>query len=383
MDWTFYPATVPARGAVHMHAFPNGSITTMIRDRPHPTPLVWVDPRGKDRGAYYPHMLVSYYHWRKSRHLELFPEEINLFGDSGGYTLLTNPDTVIDPRDVITWQLGHTNVGAILDVPPFGPNRELRWGHLDRTLRNIELALPIYRAAFESGHSFRWWGVVQGRTHQEIRSWYEAVRGLYPFEEEGEGWAMKPLPTTDPSAIARCLRLAHREGITSFHSLMTTSVSTVAALFVVGQWAGIERLTFDSSTGDQFGKNRKIAALTDDGLAYYELEEKYRDKGETHARDYLFDECTCGSCQYLREDYPDRDVPNDGSYLAQRMLFHNVLTLQHMFRNMWKEARNHPDEYLRATVGTRKYHHILRTFEGRNVQTTPRGENRSLLDYLL
>jgi len=160
----------------------------------------------------YAHALVSYVHWQKPYD---FPASAYIFGDSGGFTLRSpRRHLKIDPVDVLHWQSSLCTVGCILDLPP-GMKEERIWERaLHVTIEHTRRALPEYqRIRASSCSAFRWWGVLHGNTESEVREYYDAISAIYPFDEEGEGWAIRAEPNVNIYSVARSLRVLKRFGI--------------------------------------------------------------------------------------------------------------------------------------------------------------------------
>src|SRR5690606_27630395 len=135
---------------------------------------------------------------------------------------------------------------------------------------------------------------------------------------------------------------------------------------------GLEFLTFDSSAVDFNAKNRVLVLPSSSGLHFEHIEERERktsgDSASVEesirlpATHYMMNKCSCLSCAWLREDFPD-GPPRDGTYLSQRMLYHNVLTYRTVFTNIHRACEQDPERVLRNMLGTR-YGSVLRAFEG-------------------
>lgn len=206
------------------------------------TPLNPLDPRLRGTAAHHPHALASYWGWRTQR-FTWHPGDF-MFGDSGGYSALTLGVT-IDPREAIRWQVRFCRVGPILDFPPV--DRWSQWREcLDRTVVDTKAALPLYLRALDAGTSFRWWGVVHGRTPDELEEWWAAISHVYPFTGEGEGWAFKPYPLNTPEGMATVLEFIQQRGIRRAHFFATTGRYAVETLCCLGPQRGLEIATVDS-----------------------------------------------------------------------------------------------------------------------------------------
>ncbi len=290
------------------------------------TPLNWMDPRLRGTTAYHPYGLASYAYWGKQR-FGWEPEDV-IFGDSGGYSVLTR-GLIIDPRRVIRWQLRHCDLGVILDTPPGRPNNRWR-ACLTRTVTATKAALPIYLAGLDAGTSFRWWGVVHGRTTDELEEWWATISRVYPFRAEGEGWAFKPYPLNNLVAIARLLKFIGDKGITNAHFFKTSARNSVETLCCLGPRAGLEYVTFDTRSATEHGIYRKPLVRTPYGWEV--LRERYHKTGARAAvRRYLVEKCQCVSCNLLRVDLEEHAELIEDAYWMYRIIFHNVLVMNDEF----------------------------------------------------
>jgi len=345
----------------------------------------WMDPRLKGTAGYYPHALASYYHWRGLQHRP-FPEDGFLFGDSGGFTVMTG-DVSIDPRDVIDWQVKNCTVGAILDVPPIDKHGDKMYEEgLERTCKNIRVALPRYEKHLAEKGKYRWWGVVHGWTVDELDRWWATVSKIYPFTGEGEGWAFKPRPNITSRTTARVLHfIKQHDEIKRAHLLMTTGVDAVATLLCLGPEAGLEFASYDSTTFTLMATNRSLIDPTEDGLAWEMTRELKEDRRQ---RSRLQKHCQCFSCEQLRGDierYPDLLPNNEGwtGYWVFRFAYHNLLSQLQVFGNLRKLIQQDGSERALETVlGKKDAGAALRAFEGREAFKDESGSSRGLLDLI-
>jgi len=346
-------------------------------------PTNWLDPRLEGTPAYYPHALLSYYHWREMR-AHFSREAGYLFGDSGGFSVMTLGAS-IDPRDVLKWQQRVCNAGVILDVPPVnkhGKAERRQWEHgLNSTVMNTARALPLYNQ--ES--LFRWWGVVHGWSVFDMEVWWRAVSSVYPFDNAGEGWAFKPRPTITPTTTAWTLKfIADRPAIRRAHFLMTTGAGTVATLLAFGPEAGLDWVSYDSASASAAGINRTVFAPTEDGLGWESKTEKYRasEGKDRRARDYVTEHCACWSCDRLRYDLEHQpDIVNE-EYWKFRFIFHNILMQVYTFDRLAKAAANDSRGMLRDVLGKTDAGKVERAFRGQASDLRPRGRPQDLLDWL-
>lgn len=301
---------------------------TSLDNRWTDRPLNWLDPRLDGTSAYHPHALTAYPNW--SPQPFTWEPEVSVFGDSGGFQVMTR-GLRLDPRAVVRWQIKHTDVGAILDFPPFtdsGRRSDLSFSEaLDRTVRGLRRGLPVYLRARDGGKDFRFWGVVHGRTPDELAEWYDAVGAVHPFTGAGEGWAFKPLPLNASEAVATVLRFARDRGITRIHLFGTGAPLAIETLFALGPSHGIETATFDTASASIGGSFFNFARPTPYGLNW--VKERFRDSNgrDSRARDFMLEECGCRSCEFLRADLRDYQDALDPTYWRMRFAFHNVLAL--------------------------------------------------------
>lgn len=366
-------------------------LDTTLDDRWHLSPPNWMDERLRGTPAYYPHALISYYHWKDVKFR--FPKDSYIFGDSGGFSIMTLA-AVVDPRDVIRWQLRNCTVGVLLDVPPRDPRRtkgksegsDFIWNSaVKSTVANATLALPQYEEARKKGTAFRWWGVCQGGTLSQLKQWYDSVAKVYPFDDEGEGWAFKPYPRINAENTARVLGFIKQRKVRRAHFLMTTGVETVATLLALGPEAGLDLVTYDSSSASAAGINRVVYVPRSDFLDWSTLEEKTRASGGTDrtVRDFLQHKCQCPSCNMLREDMPKVPPKLLDEYWKYRMIFHNTLAMLRVFETLSAASKSDPHGMLKEILGHQKYSATLQAFEGRlAVKGVVEGTPRGLLDAL-
>lgn len=286
------------------------------------TPMHWMDARLRDTEAYHPFVLTSFLRCRQQRFT--WEPEAFVFGDSGGYSLFSGAVAAISPEAVIRWQIRHCSVGVLLDTPP-GPKGPTWRECLARTVAATTTALPHYLRSLDAGTAFRWWGVVHGRTRAELEQWWEAIRRVYPFEAEGEGWAAKPKPLNDPEAMAYTLDFMHERAIRRAHFFASSSAVAVDTLYGLAPEGGLEWVTFDSASPIKWGNNRVLVIPTVGDWRYeYEWE-----RGRQYMRS-----CSCVSCGFLRRDLREPGEMLDDAYWVRRMIFHNLLVMLARFEHL-------------------------------------------------
>lgn len=348
----------------------------------------------------YPHALISYIHWKKPYQ---FPESAHIFGDSGGFSLTALNKTIkIDPIDVLRWQEATCTVGCILDLPPGRQVPALRFVETGKrsirhrlwddallmTRRHTERALPIYRRMRARGTRFRWWGVLHGNTSDEVRRYHEAIAAIYPFTDEGEGWAIRPEPLVDIYACARSVRVLSQLGIRRAHFLAATRQKVMTVLVALGSLAGMELVTYDSAYAAKYALNRGLFRANEDGLTFKVLMET----GPEHfVRDYVREECTCPICVRMRErsetTLRGREQMARGDYggwYSSWLLLHNLYAQTQLGLALGAAAIADPDKTLRLMLTPREYSTVMRIYERDGFEPKPAetGNSVSLLDYL-
>ena len=282
-------------------------------------PSNWLDPRLRGTRAYYPHVLTSYPFWRGQQFA--WDEDQFIFGDSGGFSQFSR-GIRLNPVHVIRWQLRHCAVGVLLDTPVGPPQfrRPFR-DCLARSVADTQAALPTYLRALDAGTSFRWWGIAHGRTMFERAEWFDAIRRVYAFDRQGEGWAVKP--DDQPEAVAEALEFLQECGIRRAHFFARTGQLIMETLIALGPAAGLELLTVDSSTPITSANKGNLFISKPGGWGFL--------RGEDARRTHML-ACPCVSCDYLRQDLnEDAELENDQSYWLRRLKFHNVLVMLRAF----------------------------------------------------
>lgn len=375
-------------------------------------PIHWLDP--ENASIFYPRFLGSYALWRDAkfphdrgelelgcgtfyRDKELKVEPV-IFGDSGGYTLVTQDAVEIDPVEVITWQLKYCTRGVILDVPPYRPNSAIQfrgaageyWEEsIKLTTRNVERTKDIY---LEFRHDelytpvFSWWGVVQGETREQMEEWHGKISELYPFKEKGEGWALAPKPSTDLLSCARYMRFAHDKGLKRVHLLQVTAEKTVGVVLALAALGGsFDLVTYDSASALRCAINR--SAIISDGIGMSYIKEARKtdigdfcsDCGGTgwtcschsneNAVQKMMETCFCQACQWFREDFPlsNREYPH-------YILLHNHLAMVASCEQIYQAAIAEPDRVLRWACGD-SYGDVLREWD-KSKAALPKSQTR-------
>lgn len=322
-------------------------------------------------------ILISYHYWDRWPRI---PTERLIVGDSGGFSVATL-GARIDPEHVIRWQIKNTDIGYMLDIPPYrnsgtsarAGGRASDWwaDSLKRSVDNVRRARQHYDP---DSYPFRWWGVCQGEMREQHEEWYDAISAEYAFDGPGEGWAMRPHPNNDPGSIARCVRFAGDKGFKNLHLLQTTGPSAVAILIALGKKAGLEFVTYDSESAARVALSRSILVRPARLPAYsFKTITESSRKGETTVRDYMLSgRCPCVGCSWLKED----ELPAGVEY-SHYIMVHNYCVMQDNFDAIERAVDNDADAVLR-NLGL--YGEVMRAFEAPHRHAHAKIRARGILD---
>jgi hypothetical protein len=311
--------------------------------------------------AYYPHALLSHYHWRRTPVPPAWREDGFIFGDSGGYSIRTK-GAVIDPVEALQWQAATCTVGCVVDVPTRDQYDDPCWDRaLRQTAAHTRAALTSYQSLANGGDAFRWWGVLHGQFGGQVAQWWNTIASIYPFSEQGEGWAFRPEPTITHVTVAHTLGLIRRHRVRRAHFFAATSPKVVATLAVLAEDAGLEFVSFDSASAGIAAANRIMMLRASDGLSWTQLKERSQ-RGDTHAdrwrvREYLWERCSCVSCAELRAASAGIKAVGDGLW-ACRLFLHNLLVQVRTFNDYAAEAVSNGHALLRTILGRRDYYMV-------------------------
>lgn len=350
----------------------------------------WMDEDLHGTHAYYPHALISYYIWRD--HPVQWPTDGFIFGDSGGFSVMRYTvsrvggkrfQQKLDPTDIVRWQNEVCNAGVLLDVPPGNLTKKRIWKRaLPKTVSNTKKGLILYEQLRAQGTEFRWWGVVHGWMPAHWDVWWRKISEVYPFTDEGEGWAMRIRPTAwDPVGIAHGLRWLQQHKITRTHFLMAGNPTSIAVLLVLGDQTDLQSITCDATTAGRAAINRTVWR-PDKPFKFKLVTEREQ---ERTARDYLLEKCECFSCDGIRRDAehsPDDILHGEyGQYWIHRFSFHNHILQLAQIKKLKEAAKDNPDGLLRELLGN-SYGATLRAFDGTESIPHAQGMPRSLLDHI-
>lgn len=348
-------------------------------------PLHWMDARLSD-DLRHRALLASYHLWN-GKDVTYRGDGTYVFGDSGGFSIVS-AGAVIDPRRVIRWQLRNCTAGVILDIPPFsfggksrftGSAADVWHDSVARTTGNVGLALPFYEEARAEGHPFRWWGVVQGETYPQMSQWFDAVSRVYPFTDEGEGWALAPKPCNELVTVTRFMRIARDRKLRRIHMLQTAKPATVGIMLALAALAGVEFVTHDSASTRINAGNRNVFIPRKDRMDGKYTGAAHR-TGWEGVTEFVTTRCSCFSCQLLAAETAVTFARPDAYYL-DRITFHNFLATKEVEQNMFREAQRDPMGLIRLLARS-AYGAVLREWETSDSVVVKHRRTVSLFDRL-
>ena len=213
---------------------------------------------------YYPYALISSFYGMEfndfRKHFEM-PSEMFVYSDSGGFQQCTIKNANVNPVTLINWQERNSNVGSILDTPPyekfglagFGGDIYKLWNKsLEQTKANVKIMLD--RRVSEK---FQLQSVIQGETPVQMMEWYKELEKVAKeCGKEFDGYALSPKPASDPYKIV--LHALHINDIGTnkpIHFLQATGGNSLITIAYLNQKLSND-ITVDSSTfsyGARFG----------------------------------------------------------------------------------------------------------------------------------
>lgn len=329
------------------------------------TPVFWADPRFDNARDSVPSgVMLSFAYWGEiefERDSWYWTKHSRVFGDSGGHSVMSK-GLSLDPLDVIRWQIGSTDLGALMDIPPFPDDsrgHDVDWDHaLAVTKQNVKRALTIYE---KRKTDFKWWGVIQGRTWKEMAAWYDGIRDAYPYKQPGESWAFNAIGGS-LDTVARSLGFCHNNDLHTVHSLGTGGGPQVAVLFAFAQMARFTRITVDASSSIQQARSASVLERFEPGESI---------QWTAARRDVmrkLMAKCKCQACVLGREEQ-DR-YGQDLSYETMRRDLHNIIALNRGYARTWETIKSvGPERFLRDTF-PKEYGPMMRAFTTGGVSTS-------------
>ena len=199
--------------------------------------------------------------------------------------------------------------------------------------------------------------MLQGESYEQIKEWHHEIARVYPFEMEGEGWALAPKPSTNLFSNARYLRYARDAGLRNVHLLQVTAAKVVGALLSLAEIAGsFDLVTYDSATATRCAINRNAIYEVDDGLGMAYVKQ-FGMEGD--ATDVMLD-CDCIACHWFREEFSDPPINNQE--FPHLLLLHNHEIMVRVFDRIYEEVAIDPQAVLEWATGD-NLDEIVREFE--------------------
>jgi len=215
---------------------------------------------------FYFNYLISGYEFDKSmlKQIDCFEyiKQRGLFlSDSGGFQVFSF-GAFINPRKLVRYQTKLTNMGFILDSPPYRPIEGKNKGlisefdfdnfdeHLQKTIRWTKMMLEdLDDSEFSLG------GIIHGVSYDTMNKWYDSIMDLYDFKF----WGLGIKPPNDLFRLTKFLKFIEEKKIKSIHLLAVSGVRAILFLLYYQRFLYKDvYITFDSSTPIRYSSMRTI-----------------------------------------------------------------------------------------------------------------------------
>ncbi|MCK5261484.1 MAG: hypothetical protein KAJ44_04835 [Thermoplasmatales archaeon] len=209
---------------------------------------------------FYNNLLVSPFTtgWDKNRrHFD--GKTLKIYADSGGYQVVTM-DKRVASLDVLRWQQRIAHIAFTLDIPPH---------HFSKNYNKDQFLKCMYQSnknadlmwEFNKDYDMQLWGVIQGKTYDELKMWYEDLTKGHEYDGYCIALSIHKSDADLPwieqlrfvSTIPKC-----------FHFLGWSEPLFVVVLAKLAQKMNL-RYTYDSSTptiGARYGQYIEPSSLS-------------------------------------------------------------------------------------------------------------------------
>jgi len=265
---------------------------------------------GNDGFFKYPYLLVSAFYGISEgmnfRELYKIPDDVMLFGDSGGFQIVTM-GKYINPIDVLRWQEANCQIGLILDCPPYdiAPDTFF-FGNLKDFDLNMKRTADNTNIAYNNRKTdMKLVGVVQGDNWDRLTKWFNNMN------QNMDGWSIKPNPSYEPLKVA----MAGAFAIENFpdkplHILQVSGINTMAIAVYISKYFK-PQVTFDSSSYARGAMGREY-------LIPFSLSQKLIFGNNGHRVDKL--PCMCPVCSVIKPE----ELWAEGSMPGALISLHNL-----------------------------------------------------------
>lgn len=134
----------------------------------------------KSCDVHYSNLLVSPFTTGWDRTRKHFGEGVMIFADSGGFQSVTM-NKKLASLDVLRWQERIANIAFTLDIPPHFFSKEYTQQEFKKCMyqsnKNADL---MWR--FKVNDDMQLWGIIQGRTFNECKLWYEDLTKDHDYD---------------------------------------------------------------------------------------------------------------------------------------------------------------------------------------------------------
>lgn len=195
-----------------------------------------------------------------------------IFIDSGGFQLATGAKEYMNPRKVIEIQNSYSDMGFMLDVPPFEKTSgtgamSLKTGVSGKVFNKcIELTSVNLKDAERFNKKFRYYFILQGERYGRMKKWYNKLYNLDKFE----GFSIKG---TNIGQLISGL-IFYNEKIKNnipLHALGVGSFEKLSILHYFSKLFKIKYITYDNTKAVTFASMKRIILPYNFQLASYKF----------------------------------------------------------------------------------------------------------------
>ena len=272
--------------------------------------------------------------------------DATVFGDNGAFRTISDRTYYSGPQTAITvlrWMERHCHVGAILDIPTLAIGKTGQFASFDDALKTTLLNAATMIEHRDPTSKMLLLNVMQGRTMEEFKKWYAAVKRL-----DLDGWAIGGHCRLDFGALFWFLAQLKQDGL----------IDRVRWIHVFGSFRlelALGLTAFKSVLDEAAGRNIEVTydASTPMTLAYEQFQ-IYRESKKKGDRLPLLTSVLPTSAAYAGGDEPfpasNSDVSKQftlGAVCIKRGLFESTYAWDELSRMI---AVNHNLDFLYSTI---------------------------------
>ncbi len=291
----------------------------------------------------HPYFLISYYYAKKTKDYRKtlrVREDVKLFADSGGYSIMTQGKKV-DTKAVLEWQEHNANVAFSLDFPPLNSEGVTRVSPGTRAYKSMD-EYERYAAmsrqnnldfqTLRTSNKLQIYNVIHGYNAKTFQAWWDYVTPDINFE----GYATSMKIAVSPIEQAMGLMFLYDKGVRkNAHLLGVAGITIIPVLVWISQY--IDNITFDSSSYGYGARTR--AYVYPDRIRYYtHFGTKFAGKKKPMTKLY----CKCPICSEL--DSPDYFLQNKVTWPGLLISLHNLWCVKEYVSELNRVLHDEKDE---------------------------------------